>query len=146
MAWYDPNSGDLTQKHVFYRDVGAGVWNLVDGFSAEAWAPEKNAQAAASLASETAFGEFCNYYRPPIPVCASANLPGCVQPNSLGFKQWKYPTDGVAHYGMLPDFLTEVRTIPGGPDLVDNAMMYGAEYLYQTWKFAEQQKGKVPKN
>jgi hypothetical protein len=57
-------------------------------------------------------------------------------------KTWNYNTDGVAHYGMLPDFLKDVGSLPGGPAVVDNAMT-GTEYFYQTWRKAERQSAHV---
>lgn len=63
-------------------------------------------------------------------------------------KTWNYDTDGVAHYGMLWDFLQDVRTLddtgtgkaPGsGATMVDTNFMYGADYFYRTWQIAEQQ-------
>lgn len=38
---------------------------------------------------------------------------------------------------MLPDFLEDVRSLPGGAAIVDNNLMYGADYLLETWKKAE---------
>lgn len=54
-----------------------------------------------------------------------------------GSKAWNYNTDGVAHYGMLWDFLQDVKTLPGGSDLVENNFMYGADYFFHTWRIAE---------
>jgi microsomal dipeptidase-like Zn-dependent dipeptidase len=60
-----------------------------------------------------------------------------------GAKTWDYNTEGVAHYGMLPDFLKDVASLPGGQDAVAG-MMGGAEYFYQTWRKAEAARGLVP--
>ena len=59
--------------------------------------------------------------------------------SGLGTKTWNYNTDGVAHYGMLWDFLEDVKTstAPKGNDLVENNLMNGAEYFFQTWKKCE---------
>jgi len=38
---------------------------------------------------------------------------------------------------MLPDFLADARTAPNGANLVDNNLMYGADYFFQTWKKCE---------
>jgi microsomal dipeptidase-like Zn-dependent dipeptidase len=65
------------------------------------------------------------------------------QPSRLGGHAWNYNTDGVAHYGMIIDFLHAVRELPFGADLIDNNLMYGAEYFYETWKLAEEQSAKV---
>jgi microsomal dipeptidase-like Zn-dependent dipeptidase len=53
-----------------------------------------------------------------------------------GNRTWNYNTVGVAHYGMLPDFLQDVSTMSGGCTLVTN-MMNGAQYFYETWRIAE---------
>ncbi|HLW51347.1 MAG TPA: membrane dipeptidase [Candidatus Angelobacter sp.] len=54
-----------------------------------------------------------------------------------GTKTWNYNHDGVAHYGMLWDFLQDVRTLPGGAAMVDGNFMYGADYFFHTWQAAE---------
>jgi hypothetical protein len=43
---------------------------------------------------------------------------------------------------MLPDFLKDVGSLPGGAAVVDNAMA-GTEYFYQTWRKAERQSSHV---
>jgi microsomal dipeptidase-like Zn-dependent dipeptidase len=62
--------------------------------------------------------------------------------SSLGTKSWDYNKDGVAHYGMLPDFLRDVGALPSG-NLVTNNLMSGADYFLQTWKKSELEKTKV---
>jgi uncharacterized repeat protein (TIGR01451 family) len=62
---------------------------------------------------------------------------------------WDYNLDGVAHYGMFADFLRDVRTLPAnatmsGRQIVDDQMMYGAEYFYRMWLKADTQKVRVP--
>jgi len=59
--------------------------------------------------------------------------------SNLGTKTWNYNTDGVAHYGMLPDFLLDARTAPNGADLIDNNLMWGAQYFVDAWHKAELQ-------
>jgi hypothetical protein len=72
-------------------------------------------------------------------------------------KTWDYNSEGVAHYGMLADFIKDVRTAPSngyvgangqqlgvaGPDLVDNHLMRSADYFWHTWQQAEAMKGNV---
>ncbi len=68
-----------------------------------------------------------------------------------GNRQWNYNFDGVAHYGMLYDFLQDARSIPAsaatggvsGADLVNQSIMTGARYFIDTWKKAEAQKSQV---
>jgi hypothetical protein len=88
--------------------------------------------------------------------CNTKAAPSNVQYNaafpmsSLGTgTPWDYNTVGVAHYGMLPDFLKDVETLPGKPisnewpqgspsgATVASRMMFGAQYFYQTWRNAE---------
>jgi hypothetical protein len=57
-------------------------------------------------------------------------------PSSDGNKTWDYNVVGVAHYGMLPDFLQDVKSLPGGAPMVAG-FMTGADYFYRTWKIAE---------
>jgi microsomal dipeptidase-like Zn-dependent dipeptidase len=53
-----------------------------------------------------------------------------------GTRTWNYNSDGVAHYGMLWDFLRDVATLDGGAAAVDR-MMNGAQYFFETWQIAE---------
>jgi hypothetical protein len=64
--------------------------------------------------------------------------------SSLGNKTWNYNTDGVAHYGMLADFLQDVASLPGGADTINGNLMHGADYFYETWKRCEALAGRVP--
>ena len=63
--------------------------------------------------------------------------------SSLGTKWWNYNTDGVAHYGMLADFVKDARTSPSLGFLIDNNLMFGADYFLQTWKKCETLKAGV---
>jgi hypothetical protein len=58
--------------------------------------------------------------------------------STLGNKSWDYNTAGVAHYGMLADFLQDVQRNYGtnGGAVYDNVMS-GADYFLQTWKICE---------
>jgi microsomal dipeptidase-like Zn-dependent dipeptidase len=144
--------GTNNQQHIFYRNTGGGIWHVFlnsgavppGGLQRESWVPETDPQAAASLGSDSNFGEYCNYFRATLPLCSSSPVPGCITTHTTGQKTWNYNNDGVAHYGMLPDFLQDVKTVPGGFELVHNNMMYGAESLYQTWSLAEKQAARVP--
>ena len=69
--------------------------------------------------------------------------------STQGTRTWDYNTDGVAHYGMFADFLRDVRTLPAnatmnGRQIVDDQMMYGADYFYRMWLKADTQKARVP--
>lgn len=64
-----------------------------------------------------------------------------------GARIWDYNADGVAHYGMLADFVRDVRTAPtqamAGKDLVDNHLLRTADYFYRMWQKVEAQKNNV---
>jgi hypothetical protein len=82
---------------------------------------------------------------------------GAFAKSSTGSKTWDYNTEGVAHYGMMADFVVDLRTaasneytgaegIPlgvSGAELVDNHLNRNANYFWQMWLKAEAQKGNV---
>jgi microsomal dipeptidase-like Zn-dependent dipeptidase len=77
--------------------------------------------------------------------------------SASGSKSWDYNTDGVAHYGMLADFVRDVRTAPSnnstgpggvplgvvGSELVDDHLNRSANYFWQMWERIEARKGNV---
>ena len=71
---------------------------------------------------------------------ASATLPQPAIPHlppaTTGLRTWDYNQVGVAHYGLLPDFLMDVQSLQGGAAVV-NQMFDGAQYFYDTWYLAE---------
>ncbi len=80
---------------------------------------------------------------PPRAGSSVASQYGKTLPQSTdGTMIWNYDTDGVAHYGMLWDFLQDVRTLssgagwPTGQQTVDS-FMTGADYFFHTWQIAE---------
>jgi hypothetical protein len=61
-------------------------------------------------------------------------------PSTDGNAYWDYNVVGVAHYGMLWDFVEDLRSLPGGSTVVDaptSGFMSGADYFYHTWQLAE---------
>jgi hypothetical protein len=64
-------------------------------------------------------------------------------PSRGGTKTWDYNKEGVAHYGMLWEFLQDVRSLAGGAAMVDNNFMFGADYLFHTWQIAEAKSAQV---
>jgi microsomal dipeptidase-like Zn-dependent dipeptidase len=72
--------------------------------------------------------------RPAIPptVQYSAAFPESTDDNAA----WNYATVGVAHYGMLPDFIQDVVALGGGA-MVQNNLMSGADYFFHTWQISE---------
>jgi hypothetical protein len=70
---------------------------------------------------------------------------------------WNYATDGVAHYGMLPEFIWDVHQLPPpalpngapmpngmpGSAMVDGQLFRSADYFLHMWQIAETQSTKV---
>ena len=63
--------------------------------------------------------------------------------SSLGTRWFDYNIDGVAHYGMLPEFFLDVNNAPNGSNLLKNNLIYGADYFLQTWKICEAKKAHI---
>lgn len=57
-------------------------------------------------------------------------------------KKWDYRTEGVAHYGMMADFLRDIFSLPNGTQ-VEDQIMKNAEFFAQMWEKAVAQ-SKVP--
>jgi hypothetical protein len=79
---------------------------------------------------------------------------GWLPPSKTGSKTWYYDTDGVAHYGMLADFVRGVSLAPAntyggrspgmtGSELVDHHLNRSANYFWQMWRRIEARKGSV---
>ena len=79
-------------------------------------------------------------------------------PKSMsGSKTWDFTTDGVAHYGMMWDFVMDLRrnsantstgangvpTGVSGGELVDNHLSRSANYFWQMWSIIDARKGNV---
>ncbi len=61
----------------------------------------------------------------------SANTP--LVRSSCAYKSWDYNTDGLAHYGMVPDFLQDLKNI----NVTDNdlsPLFLSAEYFTEMWE------------
>jgi microsomal dipeptidase-like Zn-dependent dipeptidase len=68
----------------------------------------------------------------------------------ITIKTWDYNKDGVAHYGMLRDFVVDVKTAPAGvtaglpgSELVDQHLNRSANYFWQMWQRIDARKGSV---
>jgi microsomal dipeptidase-like Zn-dependent dipeptidase len=55
--------------------------------------------------------------------------------SKTGDRSWNYCTEGVAHYGMLPDFLKHLFGLPQGDFIRDN-IMKNAEMFAEMWEKA----------
>ena len=71
-------------------------------------------------------------------VSYNASFPMC----QTGGRSWDYNREGVAHYGLLPDFLKDVNSL-SSLRIFDNHLMKSAEYFAQMWEKCERQRGNV---
>ncbi|MFJ9341860.1 discoidin domain-containing protein [Streptomyces sp. NPDC101733] len=60
---------------------------------------------------------------------------------TTGQRTWDLNTDGAAHYGLVPDWIEDIRQV-GGQDVVDD-LFRGAESYLTTWGAAERHKAGV---
>lgn len=60
-----------------------------------------------------------------------------------GTRTWDYRTEGVAHYGLFPDFLQDLRNLDMRSE-ERSALFSGAEYFVRMWEKCEQQKTLIP--
>jgi hypothetical protein len=87
-------------------------------------------------------GNYCPTERQQAPVRYASSVPGVkkwngpnipLHPLRTGLRTWDINTDGVAHYGMIPDFLQDLRNIGIEPqDLTP--LFHGAENFARTWE------------
>ncbi len=148
------NERSMTAAH--YEDIGklhgmAGIGSA--GVDAYTWAEQyRQAIGAMGNGAIAGFGTDTDGLAMGMPHRAGSSVryDDAFPRSTLGTQWWNYNKDGVAHYGMLTDFLKDVRTAPAsgpgalnGADLVDNHLMFGADYFVQTWKKCEELKTKV---
>ena len=143
------NGADSQNERAFRADQYAAIGKLhgmagvgSGGLDAPHWLALYNrvVQGMGGGSISAGFGTDTDGFAPGMPPRASSVRYTSAFPASKdGDKTWDYNRDGVAHYGMLWDFLVDVRSLPGGAATVDNNLMYGADYFYHTWKIAETQ-------
>lgn len=64
-----------------------------------------------------------------------------IDKQTAGQRTWDFNTDGAAHYGMVPDWIEDIRLV-GGQGVVDD-LFAGAESYLRTWGASEQHKAGV---
>lgn len=67
--------------------------------------------------------------------CAKSLYNAAYVQSETGNKTWNYCTEGVAHYGMLPDFVRDLTAKPHGNEL-NAGLMQNAETFAQMWEKA----------
>jgi len=131
-----------------YQRIGAlhGIAGVgSSGQDAAAWlALHQQVTAAMGTGAVAAFGTDTNGFGLGMPprVGSAVQYTAAFPASKDGPRTWDYNREGVAHYGMLPDFLMDVAALPGGGAVVNNVMS-SAEYFYQTWRKAEIQRYRV---
>jgi len=64
---------------------------------------------------------------------------------TTGPRQWDYRREGVAHYGLLPEFVRHVKQKAGANGVVfEQVLNTSAEDFAQMWEQAEARKGRIP--
>jgi microsomal dipeptidase-like Zn-dependent dipeptidase len=63
--------------------------------------------------------------------------------SQLGGGVWDYNRFGVAHYGLMADFVRDMQSLPLGHE-VDDHLNSSAEYFFQMWSACETQRANVP--
>ncbi|MFF0064922.1 discoidin domain-containing protein [Streptomyces sp. NPDC005279] len=71
----------------------------------------------------------------------SADGSAVIDRQTTGQRTWDINTDGAAHYGLVPDWLEDIRIV-GGKGVVDD-LFRGAESYLDTWKASESHKAGV---
>ncbi|MGW0400057.1 discoidin domain-containing protein [Streptomyces sp. NPDC003002] len=71
----------------------------------------------------------------------SADGGALIDKQTTGRRTWDLNTDGAAHYGLVPDWIEDVRLV-GGQDVVDD-LFRGAESYLKTWGTSERHKAGV---
>lgn len=149
-----------------------GMFGLgTDGVHKSAWAtlyqramnimgyPDGDASKAVYRNGAVAFGTDLNgLVKGPEPGGGNRVQYGPNFPKSVsGSKTWDYNSDGVAHYGMMADFVMDVRTAPAsggtssqgvplgvsGGELVDDHLNRGANYFWRMWELIDARKSSV---
>ncbi len=151
-AGVNSGSSERNMTAAQYQEIGklhgmAGVGSAQ--FTADQWlASYQQVTQAMGQSTGAGFGtdmdgmEFGMPHRPGSTVqYGSGTMSGCsavplLPISTEGNASWNYNGVGVAHYGMLPDFLQDVASMSGGCTVVKN-MNAGAYYFYETWRIAE---------
>ncbi|MFI6646888.1 discoidin domain-containing protein [Streptomyces sp. NPDC050529] len=64
-----------------------------------------------------------------------------IDKQTTGERTWDFNTDGAAHYGVVPDWIEDIRIV-GGQEVVDD-LFTGAESYLRTWGNAEKHESGV---
>ncbi|MEU2156199.1 discoidin domain-containing protein [Streptomyces sp. NPDC019396] len=64
-----------------------------------------------------------------------------IEKQTTGERTWDINTDGASHYGLVPDWLEDIRQV-GGQDVLDD-LFKGAESYLRTWGASESHKAGV---
>jgi microsomal dipeptidase-like Zn-dependent dipeptidase len=119
------------------EDVPANVW-ISQYKTAASWMKGTGNVSLLKLnEGRISFGTDLNGYVKGAPPRSGANLytRGFLK-SETGDKTWDYRKDGVAHYGMMADYLADIKTLPDG-EMVYSNLMKNAEVFAKMWEKAE---------
>ncbi len=74
-------------------------------------------------------------------VARVSGVPG-LAPSTMGSKTWVYNSEGVAHYGLFPEFIASARQVGMAAEAADG-FFASAEFFAGTWAKAERRRGAV---
>jgi len=117
-------------SHIYQKDILNIIITLVQGGKGLETADNWNVQCIAVSLTNRGKGAIIQY---------SDAHPR----SSLGTRWFDYNTEGVAHYGMLPEFFQDVKNATNGANLVNTNLIFGADYFLQTWKICEAKKSNI---
>ncbi len=64
--------------------------------------------------------------------------------SQIGVKEFDFAVDGLAHYGMLADFIHALRQFDKGIDIADHFLFRTAEDTIKMWEKVKQAATKIP--
>src|SRR5207253_3241743 len=103
-----------------------------------------NRYAKASLligAGRVSFGTDLNgLVKGPPPRAAASIYNNVFTMSKTGDKKWDYSKEGVAHYGMLADYLRDMSTMGQEGINLNANILKNAEFFAQMWEKAEKQR------
>jgi microsomal dipeptidase-like Zn-dependent dipeptidase len=135
---YDHNESSRTQSQLERIGKLGGMFGLgSSGVKAPLWAARYAIANDLVGDGRVSFGTDLNGLVKGAPPNAGPNLYSATFPRSkTANKAWNYRTEGVAHYGMMADFLADVRTEPTHGQKVYANIMRNAEAFAVMWEKA----------
>jgi microsomal dipeptidase-like Zn-dependent dipeptidase len=134
-----PNENTRTDEQLTRIGKLGGMFGLgSDGVDADDWAKRYVAASMLVGRGRVSFGTDLNGLVKGLPPYNGVNIYTPVFPMSkTGDRLFDYRKDGVAHYGMLADFLRDISLKEKNGEYVRGNIMNNAEYFAKMWEKAE---------